>query len=85
MGDAVGPTMYYGAGAGAQPTASAVVADLVDVTRMHTADPENRDPTVVGTRRFLDALADERRLSATAIQTVGSKGWDGFTLAIVDR
>jgi predicted O-methyltransferase YrrM len=48
-------------------------------------DPENRDPTVVGTRRFLDALADEQRLSATAIQTVGSKGWDGFTLAIVDR
>ena len=48
-------------------------------------DPGNRDPTVVGTRRFLDALADERRLSATAIQTVGSKGWDGFTLAIVDR
>ena len=47
-------------------------------------DPENRDPTVVGTRRFLDALADEPRLSATGIQTVGSKGWDGFTLAIVD-
>jgi homoserine dehydrogenase len=43
-GDAVGATMYYGAGAGAEPTASAVVADLVDVTRMHTADPENRVP-----------------------------------------
>lgn len=43
-GDAVGPTLYYGAGAGAEPTASAVVADLVDVTRMHTADPENRVP-----------------------------------------
>jgi homoserine dehydrogenase len=36
--------MYYGAGAGAEPTASAVVADLVDVTRLHTADPENRVP-----------------------------------------
>jgi homoserine dehydrogenase len=36
--------MYYGAGAGAEPTASAVVADLVDVTRMHTADPEHRVP-----------------------------------------
>jgi homoserine dehydrogenase len=43
-GDAVGPTLYYGAGAGAEPTASAVVADLVDVTRMHTADPQNRVP-----------------------------------------
>lgn len=43
-GDAVGPTLYYGAGAGAEPTASAVVADLVDVTRMHTADPHHRVP-----------------------------------------
>ncbi|MGB9148733.1 MAG: homoserine dehydrogenase [Burkholderiales bacterium] len=43
-GDAVGATLYYGAGAGAEPTASAVVADLVDITRMHTADPENRVP-----------------------------------------
>jgi homoserine dehydrogenase len=43
-GDAVGPTLYYGAGAGAYPTASAVIADLVDVTRMHTADPEHRVP-----------------------------------------
>jgi len=43
-GDAVGLTLYYGAGAGAEPTASAVVADLVDVTRMHTADPEQRVP-----------------------------------------
>ena len=43
-GDAVGQTMYYGAGAGAEPTASAVVADLVDVARMMTADPEHRVP-----------------------------------------
>ena len=43
-GDAAGATLYYGAGAGAEPTASAVVADLVDVTRMHTADPEHRVP-----------------------------------------
>ena len=43
-GDAVGPTLYYGAGAGAEPTASAVIADLVDVTRMHTSDPEHRVP-----------------------------------------
>jgi homoserine dehydrogenase len=43
-GDAVGATMYYGAGAGAYPTASSVIADLVDVTRMHTADPGHRVP-----------------------------------------
>jgi len=43
-GDAVGQTMYYGAGAGAEPTASAVIADLVDVARMLTADPEHRVP-----------------------------------------
>ena len=42
--DAVGATMYYGPGAGAYPTASAVIADLVDVTRMHTADPGHRVP-----------------------------------------
>ncbi len=43
-GDAVGPTLYYGRGAGAEATASAVVADLVDVTRMATSDPEHRVP-----------------------------------------
>jgi homoserine dehydrogenase len=43
-GDAVGPTLYYGAGAGSLPTASAVVADLLDVTRLITADPEHRVP-----------------------------------------
>jgi homoserine dehydrogenase len=43
-GDAVGSTLYYGAGAGAEPTASAVVADIVDVVRTLTSDPENRVP-----------------------------------------
>lgn len=43
-GDAVGPTLYYGAGAGAEPTASAVIADVVDVVRALTIDPENRVP-----------------------------------------
>jgi len=57
-GDAVGPTMYYGAGAGAEPTASAVVADLVDVTRLHTADPEHRVPHLA---------FQPDRLAATAI------------------
>jgi homoserine dehydrogenase len=44
QGDAVGTTLYYGKGAGAEPTASAVIADLVDITRLHTADPLNRVP-----------------------------------------
>jgi homoserine dehydrogenase len=44
QGDAVGTTLYYGKGAGAEPTASAVVADLVDITRLHTADPDHRVP-----------------------------------------
>ncbi len=44
QGDAVGSTLYYGKGAGAEPTASAVIADLVDVTRMHTADSAHRVP-----------------------------------------
>jgi homoserine dehydrogenase len=44
QGDAVGSTLYYGKGAGAEPTASAVIADLVDVTRLHTADPDHRVP-----------------------------------------
>ena len=44
MGDAIGTTLYYGKGAGAEPTASAVIADLVDVTRLQTADPDQRVP-----------------------------------------
>ncbi|PIY29955.1 MAG: homoserine dehydrogenase [Comamonadaceae bacterium CG_4_9_14_3_um_filter_60_33] len=44
QGDAVGTTLYYGKGAGAEPTASAVIADLVDITRLHTADPKQRVP-----------------------------------------
>lgn len=43
-GDAIGATMYYGKGAGSEPTASAVIADLVDITRLATADPEHRVP-----------------------------------------
>jgi homoserine dehydrogenase len=43
-GDAIGATLYYGKGAGAEPTASAVIADLVDITRLATADPEHRVP-----------------------------------------
>ena len=44
QGDAVGATLYYGKGAGSEPTASAVIADLVDITRLHSADPDHRVP-----------------------------------------
>ncbi|MGH8670596.1 MAG: homoserine dehydrogenase [Burkholderiales bacterium] len=65
-GDAVGPTLYYGAGAGAEATASAVVADLVDVTRMHTADPGNRVPHLAFQP---DALSDEPILPISEVRT----------------
>ncbi len=65
-GDAVGPTLYYGAGAGAEPTASAVVADLVDVTRTLTADPENRVPHLAFQP---DALSDLPILPMAAVET----------------
>lgn len=66
MGDAVGPTLYYGAGAGAEPTASAVVADLVDVVRTLTADPENRVPHLAFQP---DALADHPVLPMEEVET----------------
>ena len=65
-GDAVGPTLYYGAGAGAEPTASAVVADLVDVVRAMTSDPENRVPHLAFQP---NAIADLPILPAEAIRT----------------
>ena len=65
-GDAVGPTLYYGAGAGAEPTASAVVADLVDVTRLHTADPHHRVPHLAFQP---DQLADTPILPMEEVRT----------------
>ncbi len=65
-GDAVGSTLYYGAGAGAEPTGSAVVADLVDVVRALTADPENRVPHLAFQA---DALADLPILPMAEVET----------------
>ena len=65
-GDAVGPTLYYGPGAGAEPTASAVVADVIDVVRVLTADPENRVPHLAFQA---DALADTPILPLAEIET----------------
>ena len=61
---------------------TAIVVDNV-VREGEVADQASRDPDVVGVRRMFDFIAREPRLSATAIQTVGAKGWDGFALAIV--
>ncbi len=58
QGDAVGTTLYYGKGAGSEPTASAVIADLVDIARLHTADPEHRVPHLAFQPHTLDAAMD---------------------------
>jgi len=64
--DAVGTTLYYGKGAGAEPTASAVVADLVDVTRLATADPDHRVPHLAFQP---DAISDTPVLPIDEVQT----------------
>ncbi len=66
QGDAVGTTLYYGKGAGAEPTASAVIADLVDVTRMATSDPQNRVPHLAFQP---NAMADLKILSMDDVIT----------------
>ncbi len=66
QGDAVGTTLYYGKGAGAEPTASAVVADLVDITRLATADPDHRVPHLAFQP---DAMADTPMLGIDAVVT----------------
>jgi homoserine dehydrogenase len=65
-GDAVGHTLYYGAGAGDEPTASAVVADIIDVVRVLTTDPENRVPHLAFQP---DSLADTPIVSMDSIET----------------
>ncbi len=64
--DAVGTTLYYGKGAGSEPTASAVIADLVDITRLHTADPLNRVPHLAFQP---DAISDVKVLPMTDVVT----------------
>jgi len=66
QGDAVGATLYYGKGAGSEPTASAVIADLVDITRLATADPEHRVPHLAFQP---DAMSDTPILPMSEITT----------------
>jgi homoserine dehydrogenase len=66
QGDAVGSTLYYGKGAGSEPTASAVIADLVDITRLHTADPLHRVPHLAFQP---DAMSDLKVLPMSEVVT----------------
>jgi predicted O-methyltransferase YrrM len=61
---------------------SVIVVDNV-VRKGAVADASSTDPAVLGVRRFNEMVAAEPRVSATTVQTVGSKGWDGFTLVLV--
>ena len=49
----------------------------------HVVDEASTDANVIGVRRFLEKLASEPRLDSTAMQTVGEKGWDGFSISVV--
>ncbi len=66
QGDAVGTTLFYGKGAGSEPTASSVIADLVDITRLHTADPGHRVPHLAFQP---GALADTPILPMSQVRT----------------
>jgi homoserine dehydrogenase len=66
QGDAVGTTLYYGKGAGSEPTASAVIADLVDIARLHTADPLHRVPHLAFQP---DAMSDLQVLPISEVVT----------------
>jgi len=59
-----------------------IVGDNV-VRNGRVADEKNNDPDVLGVRSFLELLAADSRLTTTAVQTVGSKGWDGFSISVV--
>ncbi len=69
----------------ALPLSRPGTAIVVDNVARRAASDDTGDPDVAGTHRLLDLLRDEPRLDATVVQTVGSKGWDGFVLALVAR
>ncbi|MFN8123472.1 MAG: homoserine dehydrogenase [Thermoleophilia bacterium] len=77
QGDAVGPTLYYGAGAGSQPTASAVIADLVDVARLITADPNQRVPHL--------AFQPDRMSDIPVLPIEDVKSWYYLRMRLADR
>jgi predicted O-methyltransferase YrrM len=75
---------YFTAALSLSRIGSLIVVDNV-VRRAAIVDPDSEDPGVLGIRRFYELAAGEPRVSSTAIQTVGSKGYDGFAIALVER
>jgi predicted O-methyltransferase YrrM len=73
---------YLGAAVALSRPGTVIVVDNV-VRQGAVADAASQDPSVVGSRGVLEAIGRHPRLTATALQTVGSKGWDGFALAVV--
>jgi predicted O-methyltransferase YrrM len=80
--DKAGIPDYFGWALELSRPGSLIIVDNV-VRKGAVADAASSDPSVRGVRRFNEILAQERRVSATTLQTVGSKGYDGFTLALV--
>ncbi|WP_133664859.1 hypothetical protein [Paraburkholderia sp. BL10I2N1] len=64
-----------------RPGAIVVADNVVRGGRM--ADPASTDPDIIGLRKYFDLLAAHPELSSTAMQTVGAKGWDGFSISLV--
>jgi len=80
--DKAGIPEYFTLSLGLSRPGTVIVVDNV-VRNGAVVDAASTDPSVVGVRRFNEMLAAEKRVSATTLQTVGSKGYDGFTLAVV--
>ncbi|MGH7993654.1 MAG: O-methyltransferase [Limisphaerales bacterium] len=80
--DKPGTADYFGWALKLSRRGSLIIVDNV-VRKGAVVDPGSEDPRIQGMRRFFDVLAAEKRVSATALQTVGSKGYDGFALALV--
>jgi predicted O-methyltransferase YrrM len=80
--DKTGYTEYFAWAVKLSRHGTVIIADNV-VRDGKVADPSSDDPMVQGIRRFYEAVAAEPRVTATTIQTVGSKGYDGFTIAVV--
>ena len=80
--DKAGIPEYFSQSLGLSRPGTVIIVDNV-VRNGAVVDAASTDPSVLGVRRFNAMLASERRVSATTIQTVGSKGYDGFTLAVV--
>ena len=82
--DKVGYPEYFGWALKLARRGTLIIADNV-VRKGAVADPASTDASVQAVRRFAELVAAESRVSATTIQTVGCKGYDGFTLVLVEK